>query len=475
MDPLVKLDDELRAVPSLAKSWDVSEDGKTVTFHLRGDGRWTNGDPVTADDFEYSWKRTMSPDLAADYAYQFYGIVGASEYNGCEKACDALAAKVGVNALDDRTLEVKLTSPQPWFIQQVAHTSFLAVNRKAVERYGDHWTEAKNIVTDGPFRLAEWHHNSSITLEKWPQWRDAATVTLERVNGRMIADPVTSVQAFENGETDIDINGPGPAEIDRWKSRPEYDQYPALGIYYYGFNLDNVPDVKQRRAMSLAIDRQSIIDNVAKAGQVPASGLVPKGMPGFDVINTHSPWAPPHANVEKAKQLMSEVAHPTEDVTVFFNNAPGHREIAVAVQAMWHELGIDAEIKEQEWAQFLEFLGPPPHESVDLYRGGWIGDYPDAINFLEVWTCDSGNQSSNFCDKEYDRLLDQARATPDDAARYRIYGQMEERLFGPDGSMPLIPFYWYTYPTLERTSVKGTFKLNLLNQADLTTVKVEAQ
>src|SRR6186997_3627966 len=141
MDPLVKLGDDLEPVPSLAESWDTSEDGKTVTFHLRSDGKWTNGDPVTAEDFEYSWKRTISPELAADYAYQFYGIVGAADYNACQKNCESLADKVGVKALDDSTLEVELTTPQPWFVQQVRHTSFLAVHPATVEQYGDDWTD----------------------------------------------------------------------------------------------------------------------------------------------------------------------------------------------------------------------------------------------------------------------------------------------------------------------------------------------
>ncbi len=150
MDPLVRLNDQtLEAVPNLAESWDVSSDGKTVTYHLRQDGKWTNGDPVTAGDFVYSWKRTLSPELAADYAYQLYGIVGAQEYNSCTKNCDALAAKVGVEAPDDYTLVVHLTSPQPWFIQQSSHHSFLAVNQATVEKYGDKWTEPENIVTDG--------------------------------------------------------------------------------------------------------------------------------------------------------------------------------------------------------------------------------------------------------------------------------------------------------------------------------------
>ena len=141
MDPLVKLDENLEPEAALAESWDVSEDGTTVTYHLRDDGSWSNGDPVTAADFEYSWKRILDPELAAGYAYQFYGVVGATEYNSCEKDCDALRDKVGVKALDDQTLEVKLTSQQPWFIAQSAHASFLPVHQATVEQYGDKWTE----------------------------------------------------------------------------------------------------------------------------------------------------------------------------------------------------------------------------------------------------------------------------------------------------------------------------------------------
>src|SRR5919106_3843632 len=196
MERVVQLDDDLNPQPAAAESWQISDDGKTVTLTLRDDLKWTNGDPVTAGDYEYSWKRTISPDLAADYAYQFFGIVGAQEYNSCEKNCDALADKVGVKAVDDRTLQVTLTSAQPWFIQQLAHHSFMAVNQKTVEQFGEKWTEAANIVTNGPFSLERWEHNSRIDLVKWDQWRGAADVTLTRVNGRMISDGVTAVQAF---------------------------------------------------------------------------------------------------------------------------------------------------------------------------------------------------------------------------------------------------------------------------------------
>jgi ABC-type oligopeptide transport system substrate-binding subunit len=472
MDPLVRLGDDLQPVPALAKSWDV--DGKVVTFHLRDDGRWTNGDPVTAHDFEYSWKRTLDPKLAADYAYQLYGIVGAEAYNNAKPAQAAgLRDKVGVKALDDRTLRVTLTSAQPWFVQQAAHHSFLAVHKPTVEQHGAKWTEPQNIVTNGPFELAGWKHDASITLVKNADWRDADKVALDRVEGRIIVDGTTRVQAFEAGEVDVlDGGGLPPADMPRLKQLAEYEKYPALGTYYYGFNLKNIPDVDQRRAMAFAIDRQAIIDNVAQADQIPATGMVPKGMPGFETIK--QTFLPPRADLEKAKEFKAKVDDPKRKITLFYNDAPGHEEIAVAVQSMWKELGIDVTIKAQEFAQYLEFLGPPPNDAVYVYRLGWIADYGDPMNFLELWTSQSGNNNSNFANPAYDRLIDKARDTADDHARYELYRQAEAMLTGPRGELPIAPIYWYTYTNLERESIKDTFEINPLDQFDLSKVVKEA-
>jgi oligopeptide transport system substrate-binding protein len=476
MDPLVKLDGDLNAVPNAAESWDESEDGTTVTFHLRNDLKWTTGDPVTAADYEYSWKRTISPELGADYAYQFYGIEGAEDYNACDPKkddCAALADQVGVTAVDDQTLEVTLTSPQPWFVQQVSHHSFLAVNQTAVEQFGDKWTEAENIVTNGAFKLARWEHDSRIDLVKWDEWRNADEVSLTRVNGRMISEGTTAVQAFEAGEIDAQIGGLPPAEMQRIKSLPTYEQYPAIGTYYYGINMKNITDPNQRRAMALAIDRQTIIDSIAQQDQLPATGYTPKGMPGFDTIDPQSEWLPPSGDIEQAKELMSQVSNPKTDLNLFLNDAPGHKEIAVAVQDMWKDLGITVTIKQQEWAQYLEFLGPPPDKSVDVYRLGWIGDYPDAINFLDQWTCKSGNNNTNFCNEEYDAAVDQIKTTNvEESERFESYAQLEEIMFGPEGEVPLIPIYWYTYGALENESIKETFSIDPLDQIDLTEVEV---
>jgi oligopeptide transport system substrate-binding protein len=462
MDPLVILEGEnLEPQPWLAESWDESEDGKVITFTLREDGKWTNGDPVVAADFEYSWKRTLDPELGADYAYQLYGIEGATEYNGCEENCETLANQVGVEAVDDRTLRVTLTSAQPWFTQLVAHHSFLAVHRPTVEQFGERWTEAANIVTNGPYRLARWEHESRIDMVKWDEWRDADSVEIERINGRIIVEGTTAVQAFEAGEVDaLDSGLIPPQELPRWKDDPAYYQSAALGTYYYGFNMKQVTDVNQRRAMSLAIDRQLIVDQITQAGEVPAHGFTPQGIAGFDTINPDSPWTPAEGDLEQAKQLMAQAENPVTNVTLFYNNAPGHKEIAQAIQGMWNELGINTELKQQEWAQFLEFLGPPPNDAVDVFRLGWIFDYPDAMNGLELWTSDSGNNNTTFANEEFDRLVQEALRTPDNDERYELYGQAEEIMFGEDGEMPLIPIYWYTNVSLVSEKLRDSFEID---------------
>ena len=474
MDPLVTLEGEdLEPTPSLAESWDVSEDGTVYTFHLREDGRWTNGDPVTANDFEWSWKRVLDPETAADYAYQLYGIEGAQEFNECEENCEQLRDQVGVRATDERTLEVTLTSAQPWFPQLVAHHVFLAVHQPTVEQHGANWTEAANIVTNGPFQLERWEHEANIDLVKWDEWRNADEIALERINGRIIVDGTTAVQAFEAGEVDYVNTGIPPTEMGRLRETDDFQQYPSLGTYYYGFNVNNVTDVHQRRAMSLAINRQSIIDNIAQGGQLPAAVFTPEGITGYEEIAPDgSPWTPPEGDMERAQEEMEQAENPKMDINLVHNNAPGHREIAVAVQGMWRELGLNVNISAQEWAQYLENIGPPPSQQVDVFRLGWIFDYPDAMNGLELWTSGSGNNPTGFANEEFDRLVEEARATPDDEERYELYNQAETIMFGEEGEVPLIPIYHYTTVSLENAKVRDTLNINAQTQVDFTKVVV---
>jgi oligopeptide transport system substrate-binding protein len=473
MDPLVKLDANLEPKPELAESWKRSKDRLTVTFTLRPDGKWTNGDRVTAHDFEYGWKRTISPELAADYAYQFFGIVGAADYNACKKNCEALRDKVAVKALDDRTLQVKLTSAQPWFEAQMSHISFLPVHRATVEKFGDKWTEPENIVTNGPFRLTAWKHESSLQLKKWPGWRNADSIRLETINARIISVPTTALQSFEAGEVDACLEDAclPVAEIDRLKETEEYLAGPALVTNYLGVNVKNVPDVNQRRALALAIDRKSIIENITKRDATPATSFTPKGMPGFDTIVQD--FISQTADIDRAKQYMSRAQNPKMSLNLFYPSAgPGAKETSIAIQAMWKELGIETTVKGQEWAQFLEFIGPPPNKSLDIYVIGWVGDFVDDINFLELGTCESGNNSTNYCNPEYDKLLEQAANTPDDTARQKLYARAEAILTSEKGDFPMIPTAWDSIPTMRETYVKN-WKANLLDQYDFRTVFIE--
>jgi oligopeptide transport system substrate-binding protein len=472
-DPLVKLDADLKAAPAAAESWDVS--GPNVTYHLRSGMTWTNGDPVIAGDYEFAWKRALSSELGSDYAYQLFGIKGAVEYNECEQNCDALRDKVAVKATDDQTLKVTLTSEQPWFIEQSAHHVFLPVNPQAVQASPEQWTRPQNIVTNGPFKVEAAQPSASITLVKNEDWRDAANVALTRVEGQIIVDGTTAVQSFEAGEVDVLDEQLPSEEISRLKDTPEYELYPGLSTTYYGFNLKQVTDINQRRAMSLAVNRLQIIENITQANEIPAKGFTPDGMPGFEEITGEegSPWTPAEGDIEQAKAEMAKAKNPVKNVALFTNESPPNEDVAVALQGMWKELGISSTIKVMEWQQYLEMLGPPPPNNVDLFRLGWVGDFVDDINFLELWTCDSGNNNTNFCDKAYDELVQKAKNTPDNAARTEIYKQLEEKLTGENGALPFIPLWSGTYNNLERETVKGTFNINLLDQVDLTTVEIQ--
>ena len=446
---------QLKAVPAAAQSWVVK--GSTVTLNLRKDMKWTNGQAVTAKDFVYAWQRTISPELGSDYAYQFFGIKGASEYNSCDpKAanCNALRSQVGVTAPSKFVLRVQLKAPQAWFIQQLNHQSFQAVHKATVEKFGDKWTEPGNIVTYGPYKLTSWKHDASLTLTKDPKWRDAKSVKVNKVTLTIITDAVTAENSYLAGNADANETDLPPASVPKWVKNPEYKTYGTIGTYYYGFNVKNIPDVNQRRAMSFAIDRQAIIKFVTKGGQFPAKGFTPNRAPGSKEILKNATM-PSVAKLAQAKALMAKVKNPKRNINLYFNTSTGHAAIATAVQAFWKELGITTTLKNMEFGQYLQFLGPPPNSDVDVYRLGWIYDYPDAYNGFELWKCDSGNNNTNWCNKKYDAIVNKAAATPNEDARFKLYQQAETILTGPNGQLPIMPIYWYVFHSLVKPNVQG--------------------
>jgi oligopeptide transport system substrate-binding protein len=474
MDPLIRLGPgpALKAEPGAAKSWTVR--GAVVTLNLNPAVKWQNGAPTTAADYVYSWLRTISPQLGADYAYQFFGIKGAEAYNSCDPAkadCNALRAAVGIKAVGRYKLVITLTSPQPWFVQQLSHTSFLPVYKPSVDKFGNKFTEAANFVGNGPFRLVSWKHDASLLLVKNPKWRLANTVKLSQIQMQIIADGATAANAFDAGNIDVNTTGTLPQDIPKYKKNGALQIDPALGTYYYGFNVKNISDVNQRRAMAFSIDQQAIIKYITQTGQLPAKGFTPRGIAGGPTIDKNS-FLPAVHQTAKAKAFMAKVAHPKTTVNLFLNNSPGHIKIATAIQAFWKQIGINSNIKVLEWKQYLQFLGPPPNADVDVYRLGWIYDFPDAYNGLVLWTCDSGNNNTNWCNKRYDALINQATRTPDFDKRVLLYQQAETILTGPNGDLPIMPIYWYTFTeTIHKNKVKG-FLTEPTSQWDLTKVTV---
>jgi ABC-type oligopeptide transport system substrate-binding subunit len=487
MDPLIKLGPgpALKPLPNAAKSWTVK--GSVVTLNLDPAVKWWNGAPTTAQDYAYSWLRTISPQLGADYAYQFFGIKGAEAYNSCDPTkanCDTLRSQVGIKAVGKYKLVITLVSPQPWFIQQLSHTSFIPVYKPIVDKFGNKFTEAGNFIGNGAFKLTSWKHDASLTLVKNTKWRLANTVKLNTVQMQIIPDGATFENAFDAGNIDVTDIGPLPQDVPKYKKTPggalkgsllgtagkALQITPTLGTYYYGFNVKKITDVNQRRAMAFAIDRQAITKYITQTGQVPAKGFTPNGIAGGPTIDKNS-FMPAIHQTAKAKAFMAKVAHPVTSINLFLNNSPGHVKIATAIQAFWSQIGLHTNIKVLEWKQYLQFLGPPPNTDVDVYRLGWIYDFPDAYNGLILWTCDSGNNNTNWCNKKYDALIDRATKTPDFDKRVALYQQAESILTGPNGDLPIMPIYWYTNANLIHKNVHG-FLINPQNNYDLTKVTV---
>jgi len=492
MDPLIRLGPgpSLKPLPGAAASWTVK--GANITLKLRKNVRWTNGKPTVAQDYVFSWLRTISPELGADYAYQFFGIKGAEAYNSCAggkdakgNACDesALRNAVGIKAPSKYTLKVTLTSPQPWFIQQLSHTSFLPVYKPALDQYGNKFTEAGNFVGNGPFKLASWKHDASLTLVKNTKWRNAKSVKLNRIEMQVITEGTTAENAFDAGNIDLNTTGVPPSDIPKYKKLAGGSRKgalgpagkaiqidPALGTYYYGFNIKNISDVNQRRAMAFAVDRKAIVRYITQAGQVPAKGFTPGGIAGGPTIDKNS-FMPASHQTSKAQSFMNKAASPKKSIKLYINNSPAHIKIATAIQAFWNGLGISTKIQTMEWKQYLQFLGPPPNSDVDVYRLGWIYDFPDAYNGLVLWTCDSGNNNTNWCNKKYDSLIVQATKTPDFDKRVAVYQKAESILTGPSGDLPIMPIYWYTFTVYVHKNVHG-FLTSPTSQYDFTKVSV---
>lgn len=445
--------------PGIAESWDVSEDGLTITFHLR-QSNWSDGSPLTANDFVYSWKRGMDPATASEYSWiwEYTNIVGAMDaVNGVEGALDT----VGVTALDDYTLEVKLLNPTDYIVSLLSFYHFMPVKQSAVES-GEDGTWAKDptkVVSNGPFVLTSYSIGKGLELVKNENYWDAANVKLDGINAVFIDEESTAYQAYQNGELDFIPSVP-TAEVPRLIAEdPNFYVFPLLGTYYYNFNMNKEiwADVRVRKAINLAIDRELICETLG-AGQVPAVGFIPPGFvdaDGKDFFETAGTYgvATDSSAVADAQALLAEAGYPNgenfPEFTIMYNTSEGHQMVAELIQEMLKtNLGINAKLENQEWAVFQDTRKAGNYE---LARGGWLTDFMDPMGMLSIFTSENAYNDPKYNNPEYDTLLSQAAITRGKEHFDLLYKAQDILMT----DLPIVTVYHYTDVMLVSEVVVG--------------------
>ena len=434
--------------PKMAESYEVSEDGLTYTFKLR-DAKWSDGKPVTAKDFEFSWKRALSPEVASEYSFQMFYIKGGQEYFNGEASVDDVAVK----AIDDKTLEVVLNAPTPYFLDLTTFYTYMPTREDLVDNEGIWAKDPAKAVSNGPFKLAECKTGDKVVLVKNENYWDQETVKLDKIEALMIVDESTMLTAYEAGELDIIDNMP-TQEIPRLQAEdPTFQILPILGTYYYIFNVEKAPtdNLNVRRALALAIDREAIVNTVTKGGQIPATGYVPNGLrtsTGEDFRKVAGDYGidPTAANVEEAKKLLAEAGYPNGEgfptIELVYNTSEGHKAIAEAIQEMWKQnLGINITLANQEWAVFQDTRH---NGNFTIARAGWLGDYADPMTFLDLWTSYSGNNDSQWKNTDYDALIEKTKLAEGEE-RDKLLLEIEKMMMD---EMIVMPIYYYTDPVM---------------------------
>jgi ABC-type oligopeptide transport system substrate-binding subunit len=442
-------------IPGVADQWQQSSDGTVYTFQLRADARWSNGTPVTAQDFVYSMQRLLDPATASRYATILYPVRNAEEINsGRLKDLNEL----GVTALDERTLRIALKAPMPYFLQQLTHHTAYPVPRALVEQYGNDWTKPGKLVSNGAYTLAEWLPQGHVKLVRNPTFHAAAGVQIDTVYFYPTEDRSTALKRFRAGELDSNDDIPdSQIEWIRTHLKDELRIAPFLGVYYYAFNLRRPPfnDPRIRRALALAMDREVIVEKITGAGERPAYSLVPPGIanypdgPGYADFKD---W-PPEQRTAEALRLLGEAGYGPDRPLKFrlsYNTSENHKKIAIAIASLWKRLGVDVELINTEVkVHYIDLQ----EGRFDVARAGWIADYNDPQNFL--FLLESNNPPLNYAkysNPDYDRLLAEAAVTVDLRQRSGLLRQAE-RLALQD--MPYAPLYYYVSKSLVKSYLKG--------------------
>ncbi len=461
---LMVLDENDQPVEGTAESMEVSEDGLVYTFKIREDAKWSDGEAVTADNFKYSWLRALNKETAAEYAYQLFYIKNAEKfYNG-----EATAEEVGINVIDEKTLEVTLETPTAYFPQLLAFTTYVPLREDIVSSNPEGWaTNPETYVSNGPFKLVQWDMKDQLVFEKNENYWNKDSIKLDKLTFKLVTDDTTAYSELQAGNFDV-VNSVPTNEIEPGQEAGLVHVSPKLGTYYFGINVgkqdDMAEDVKTalsnklvRQAINLAIDRQEIIDNVGKAEQVAAYSFVPEGIynPDGTEFADKEYYDPSDmdGNIEKAKELLKEAGYENGEglptIELMYNSEGAHKDICQILQENLAKIGINIELANQEWAVFLNTRQQGGYE---IARQGWIGDYSDPMTFLDLFVTGGGNNDSGYSNPEYDALIAAAKVETDPDKRKEQLREAEDILMD---DMPILPIYYYTTVMGWNENVKG--------------------
>ncbi|HJV45714.1 MAG TPA: peptide ABC transporter substrate-binding protein [Bacillota bacterium] len=452
MEGLTRIGPDGKPQNAVAENIKISADQKTYTFKLR-ETKWSNGDPVTAGDFEYAWKWELSPKNDSQFAYQLYPILNAEKVKKGEVAPD----QVGIKAIDTKTLEVTLTNPTPYFLEIIAFPTYFPVNQKIAEKNNDWQKDTSVFVGNGPFKPTKWQHGSKIILEKNTTYWDATTVKLNQIDMTIMEDPNKELSLFKDGN--LDWAGAPLSEI-AIEGMPELRKsgrlltFPIAGTYLYKFNTKITPfnNTKIRKAFAYAINRKMLAENIMQDGQMPAMAYVPPTM-----FKENEKGYFPDANYEEAKKLLKEGMEELgiselPPIELSINTSEAHTKIAGAIQDMWKShLGAEVALKSTEWNDHLDNIKKGKFQ---IARISWLGDFNDPATFLEIYTLPQGNNNTYWTNDQYNQLIKASYSEKDATERQRSLREAEKILMD---EMPFIPIYFYTMSYAKSDKIKDIY------------------
>ncbi|MFA0158495.1 ABC transporter substrate-binding protein [Vibrio sp. 10N.261.46.A3] len=457
LEGLVNQDGEGNTIPGVAESWETT-DNKTFTFHLRKDAKWSNGDPVTAEDFVYSWQRAVDPATASPYAWYM-------EYTKMANAKDIVAGKkdkseLAVKAVDANTLVVELETAVPYFVMMMGHTTMKPVHKATVEEFGDQWTKPDHFVGNGAFSVDKWVVNERLVLKRNDQYWNNDKTVLNKVTFLPIENQVAEMNRFLSGE--IDFTNELPTEHFKRLQKEYAEDVSVAGnlcTYYYIFNTKKAPfdDVRVRQAISYAIDRDIVTGAILAQGQKPAYFLTPEITAGFDPeLPAYGKMSQKERNAE-AERLLEEAGYGKDNPLKFnllYNTSENHKKIAVALGSMWKKtLGLSVTLENQEWKTYLSSKDSGDFE---VARAGWCGDYNEASSFLTLMKSNNTTGGVHYDSAAYDKIIDKALNSTSEEERKALYLEAEALMAN---DMPIAPIYQYVKSRLLNPHVGG-FPIN---------------